>query len=876
MKSQELREGFLSYFEKNGHTRVASSSLVPANDPTLFFVNAGMVQFKDLFLGNEKRDYKRATTSQKCMRVSGKHNDLENVGHTPRHHTFFEMLGNFSFGNYFKKEAIAFGWEYLTKVVGLPKEQLYITVFDDDDEAAKLWKKHVNKSRIYRMGEKDNFWAMGETGPCGPCSEIHFDRAPTGKVELDDFESDRFTEIWNLVFMQFNRTADGKLTKLAKPSIDTGMGLERLASIIEGVDGNYETDLFMPVISELSKICGKKYGAVYSDDARDDISMRVVADHIRAMTFLISDGVQPSNEGRGYVLRRIIRRAARHGKMLGIDNIFFTPLAHIVIDTMGSSYPELVQHREFIEKVITNEEEKFNETLEKGLDLLDRSFQDLKKKGMTVLPGDEVFKLYDTFGFPKDLTSDIAVDAGFTIDHEGFESCMNAQRERARSAWKGSGEEAVSGIYKELGKDGIRTDFLGYDQLSSEAKILSIIKDGKSLPKASAGESVSFVVDQTPFYGESGGQVGDTGMVVGDGLEVGVSDTTRPMNDLFVHHGCMAKGELNVGDVVTLAVDEGRRDDIRRNHTSTHIVHHALREILGEHVKQSGSIVTPDRFRFDFSHFSALTREEILEIEKSANRIVRANLPVTTEVLSYEEAVNKGALAFFGEKYGGTVRMVSVGNYSCELCGGTHVNRSGDIGIIKIVGESSIASGVRRLEAVTGRGAEEYLNQIEDDRQGVADLLKSSPDESKGKLEKLIGENRKLKKDLEKARSKMLIGKSSESSDDIESIGDIKYSASLVEGAAAKDLRTLADNLKAKVKSGVVLLATEANDKTSLIVVVTKDLTDRYQAGALLKEMVALIGGTGGGRPDMAQGGGPVVGQFDLLKNKLRDLIKEG
>lgn len=874
MKSAELREGFLKYFEKNGHTRVASSSLVPEADPTLFFTNAGMVPFKDVFLGNEKRGYTRATSSQKCMRVSGKHNDLENVGHTPRHHTFFEMLGNFSFGDYFKKEAIAFAWEFLTKSLGLPKDRLYITVFEDDDEAGKLWKKHVDKSKIFKMGEKDNFWAMGDTGPCGPCSEILFDRQPTGHVDASDFEDDRFVEVWNLVFMQFNRTSSGGLEKLAKPSIDTGMGLERLAAIVEDVPGNYETDLFMPVVAELEKLCRKKYSSNYSIDAAGDVSMRVIADHIRAMAFLIGDGVQPSNEGRGYVLRRIIRRAARHGKLLKIEKPFFVPLAHLIIDTMGASYPALIQHRDFIEKVIANEEERFGETLEKGLEMLDGAFARLAKKGVGVLPGDEVFKLFDTYGFPKDLTADIAEDAGFTIDHAGFEKCMAGQRERARTAWKGSGEEAVENVYKELSKRGVKSEFAGYERLGLDARVLSIIKDGKVVDGAGENDKISFVADKTPFYGEKGGQIGDTGMAVADNLEVGITDASRPLPDLIVHHGVIVRGSLKKGDNVTLAVDAERRADISRNHTATHILHRALRGVLGEHVKQSGSLVAPERLRFDFSHFSALTGGEIAEVEADANRVIRMNLPVVVEELPYKEAVSRGAVAFFGEKYGETVRMVGVGDYSCELCGGVHVGATGEIGMLKITGEGSVAAGIRRIEAVTGKGVEAYIKRMEDERASLAALFKASEEDVYSRAEKLVQENKRLQKELQSSREKLFSGKPADVESEVETVGQVKLLARFVDGADPKELRSLSDNLKPRVGRGVVMLVTEAGSKTSILIAVTKDLSQKLQAGTLMKELVSSIGGTGGGRPEMAQGGAGVVGKYEDLKGKLSDILK--
>lgn len=863
MKASELRESFLKYFEKNKHKRVASSSLVPANDPTLFFTNAGMVQFKNVFLGDEKRDYKRATTSQKCMRVSGKHNDLENVGHTPRHHTFFEMLGNFSFGDYFKKDAIAYGWEYLTKEVGLEKDRLYITIFETDDEAEKLWKKHVSADRIYRLGEKDNFWAMGETGPCGPCSEIHYDMNPSGPVKAEDFENDRFMEVWNLVFMQFNRSSDGRMVTLAKPSIDTGMGLERLAAVVEGVHGNYETDLFLPIIRDLEKICGRKYTSKYTIDAGNDVSMRVVADHIRAMVFLIGDGVQPSNEGRGYVLRRIIRRAARHGKLLKIDKPFFVPLAHIVIDLMGASYPELIQHKSFIEKVVANEEERFGETLEKGLDILDSKFRGLKERGADMLPGKDVFTLYDTYGFPKDLTEDIASDAGFKIDESGFEKFMNEQRERARSAWKGSGEEAVADIYKDLNKKGVETHFVGYDKLSSDSKIIAIIKDGREVDSAQKGDDVSFIVDVTPFYGESGGQVGDIGMAVNEEIEVSIDDATRPLPSMIAHHGRVEKGEVKKGDQLALAVDAERRKDTMRNHTATHILHRALREILGEHVKQSGSYVAPDRLRFDFSHFQGLTPEELEEVETDANRIIRENMEVKIEELPYKEAIDRGAIAFFGDKYGDTVRTITVGDYSCELCGGTHVGRTGDIGMVKIVSETSVAAGIRRLEAVTGKGVEKYFKDLEKEYQQ--------------RTEKLTTEKKKLQKEIEKLRTQLFSGKSADVEDKIEVVEGVNVLAKAVEGAAPKEQRSLAESMKSKFGSGVFIVSSTTGSKTSICAMVSKDVLSKISANDVIKEIVEPHGGTGGGRSDMAQGGvsGAKISESEMRKKAMEVLLKK-
>lgn len=857
MKAKDIRERFLKYFEENGHKRLPSSPLVPQNDPTLFFTNAGMVQFKDTFLGLEKRGYKRATTSQKCMRVSGKHNDLEQVGLTQRHHTFFEMLGNFSFGDYFKKEAIAFGWEFLTKTVGIPADRLCVTVFEDDDEAERLWLKHVTKDRIFRLGEKDNFWAMGETGPCGPCSEIHFDKNPSGKVTKKDLESDRFMEVWNLVFMQFERGADGKKKPLAKPSIDTGMGLERLAAVMQGVEGNYETDLFAPIIARIEQVTGRKYGKRYINSPTD-FSIRVIADHIRATSFLIGDGVQPSNEGRGYVLRRIIRRVIRHGKLLGQEKPFFAPIAHVVIDEMGSAYPELIQHRAFIEKVITNEEERFYQTLSTGLDILNCAFEDLKKKNQKVLPGDVVFKLYDTYGFPKDLTTDIALENGVTIDDAGFEKLMGEQREKARSAWKGSGEENVDAAYKELQKNEVETKFVGYEKETCEAKVLAVMGEGKN---------IKFVTDKTPFYGESGGQIGDTGVAVADGIEITITNTKKPLPNVIIHEGIAESGALKIGQKITLAVDSEKRADIKRNHTATHLLHKALRSTLGEHVKQAGSYVSPDRLRFDFSHFQALTEGELQEIEHDVNEHIRKNLPVKVTELSYDEAVKRGALAFFGEKYGANVRLVEAEGYSMELCGGTHVSQTGDIGMIKIIGESSVAAGVRRIEAVTGRGVEEYFGNIEKQLKSVAQELKVGVNDVPARISKLVDRVRQLEKEIEKSQT-------SKSDADIEEICGVKTIISRTECPNVNIMRSLSDQYKQKVGSGVVILAAVINEKVSIIVSVTSDLTSKFKAGEIVKKLSTIVSGTGGGRPDMAQGGGTDISKIDDLIKEAKDLIK--
>ncbi|MBI2341882.1 MAG: alanine--tRNA ligase, partial [Deltaproteobacteria bacterium] len=762
--------------------------------------------------------------------------------------------------------------------------------------------KHVSKDRIFRLGEKDNFWAMGETGPCGPCSEIHYDRNPSGKVAKKDLESSRFMEVWNLVFMQFERDGKGRMKKLAKPSIDTGMGLERLAAVVGGVEGNYETDLFKPIIGKIEEITGKRYERNYSDSmsflrkqessvAREipafagtttatDFSIRVIADHISAGTFLVGDGVQPSNEGRGYVLRRIIRRAIRHGKMLGLDKPFFAPIAHVVIDEMGSAYPELIQHRAFIEKVITNEEERFYSTLSTGLEILDAAFAEIKKKNQKVIPGEIVFKLYDTYGFPKDLTRDVAAEQGFTIDDSGFEKSMSVQREKARAAWKGSGEEHVDAEYKELQKKGIKTKFVAYEKETCEGRVLAIVAPPPS-PSPSRGEgkgegdsAIQFITDSTSFYGESGGQIGDTGVAVGDGVEITVTGAKKPLLDLIVHEGIVEKGELKKGQKLTLAVDSERRADIKRNHTATHLLHKALRATLGEHVKQAGSYVAPDSFRFDFSHFQSLKEDEIKDIEAQVNNIIRKNLSVTVSELSYDDAVKRGALAFFGEKYGAKVRLVEVEGYSMELCGGTHVGRTGDIGMLKILdigmlkilSESSVAAGVRRIEAVTGRGVEEYFANLEAQLKSAAQELKSGVNEVPSRISKLLERLKQLEKQLES-------GQTSKADAKIEDINGTKIICSRVECPNINIMRALSDQYKQKIGSGVVVLGSVINERVSLIVSVTKDLTQKYNAGDIVKKLSALVGGTGGGRPDMAQGGGAEISMLDEALAAAKSLI---
>lgn len=865
MKSSEIRETFLKYFEKNGHERVKSASLVPANDPTLFFTNAGMVQFKDVFTGAEARPYKRACSSQKCMRVSGKHNDLENVGHTPRHHTFFEMLGNFSFGDYFKKDAIAFSWEFLTKQMGLDGKKMYVTVFREDDEAEKLWLKHVSKEKIFRLDEKDNFWAMGDTGPCGPCSEILWDFG-SGPVKKEDLDSDRFMEIWNLVFMQFERFANGEMKPLARPSIDTGMGLERLSAVMEGVKSNWETDLFVPIITKAGEILGHKP----HESADVDIALRVIADHIRGSVFLIGDGVLPSNEGRGYVLRRIMRRAIRYGKRLGRDNPFLSKLVSVVVDEMGSAYPELVTHEKFIEKVVTAEEERFYATLGKGLDLLMDEIRGTKSK---VISGSVAFKLYDTFGFPLDVTQMIAAENNFSVDEKGFESEMSKQRERARASWKGSGEESVSGVFKQIAQKGIKSEFVGYEHETAEASILAIIEKGMMVDSAKEGSDVEFITDVTPFYGESGGQVGDVGLCVAAGLEVEVVATKRPLPNLISHQAKVKRGTLKEGLKVVLAIDDERRSDTRANHTATHLLHKALREVLGEHVKQAGSLVEAGRLRFDFSHFQAMTKDEIREVERNVNDAIRKNFQVTTRELSYDEAVKEGALAFFGEKYGDRVRMIDISGFSRELCGGTHVKATGDIGMLKIISESSVAAGVRRIEAVTGRSAAEFIEDLEDEILGLSQFLKVGPGEIKGRVEKLVGEISRLEREVKKARSQ-----------GAESAGDILSQAKDINGMKVLAVRVdapdrtvqseWAEKYRDKLGNSVIVLISTIDEKVSIVVAVAKSLTPKVHAGKIVQALSEVVGGKGGGRPDFAQGGGSDVSKIEEALGKVKQLVR--
>jgi len=872
----EIRESFIQFFEGKGHTQVASSSLIPRDDPTLLFTNAGMVQFKNAFLGLENRGYTRAVSCQKCARAGGKHNDLENVGLTARHHTFFEMLGNFSFGDYFKEEAISWAWEYLIDVVGLPKDKLWVTIFENDDEAFQIWheKMKVPKERIVRMGEKSNFWMMGETGPCGPCSEILYDQGEgtgCGRPDCDvNCDCDRHLEIWNNVFTQFDRDESGKLTPLPKPNIDTGMGLERLAAVIQGVKSNYDTDLFQPIIRFVEKISGK----TYKENEDNDISIRVIADHSRAVTFLIGDGIMPSNEGRGYVLRRILRRAARHGKMLGIGKPFLNEAALVVIDMMKNTYPDLADKASYIAKMILNEEQRFMETLDAGLRILQEETSALKAAGKSVLPGAQVFKLYDTFGFPTDLTADIIKRDGLILDQEGFEDEMERQRERARVAWKGSGEEAVAECYLKISSGGVATDFCGYDGLAqNDANVSAIFVDGQAAESAREGQKAEIVLDKTPFYGESGGQAGDTGYLEGQDFHFIVEETKKPLDKFFVHKGFVRSGEIRIGAKARPVVDSERRKAIAANHSGTHLLQAALKAVLGDHIKQSGSLVNASRLRFDFTHFSKISEEEVLRVETIVNDMIRKNLSVQTDVCALEDALKTGATAVFDEKYGATVRIVKMGDMSMELCGGTHVDRTGDIGLFKITHESAIAAGVRRIEAVTGRESVAHVQQTEEELKRTALLFKAGVSEVYERTEKMLKNIRDLEKEVETLKGKLAARDSADLISRAKEINGVKTLTAEVAISDAKTLRDFADKLRDKLGSGVILLGSQSEDKALLLCMVTKDLTDRFHAGNIVKELAPIVGGKGGGRPDMAQAGGTNPQNLGKIFSELEKIL---
>ncbi|RII30920.1 MAG: alanine--tRNA ligase [Geobacter sp.] len=858
MTSNEIRARFLKFFADRGHTIVASSGIIPKNDPTLMFANAGMNQFKDCFLGLEKRDYTRACSSQKCVRAGGKHNDLENVGRTARHHTFFEMLGNFSFGDYFKKEAIAFAWEFLTKDLGLDKSRLYVSVYTDDDEAADIWhlQEGIPRERIFRFGEKDNFWSMGDTGPCGPCTEIFYDQgaevgcdSPNCTVGCD---CDRYMEIWNNVFMQYDRSADGTLTPLPKPSVDTGMGLERVSAVMQGVSTNYDTDLLQGIIRHVETLSGKRY----RENDKDDVSMRVIADHARAVTFLICDGALPSNEGRGYVLRRIMRRAARHAKMLGFAEPMLYHMVDAVRDMMGEAYPDLLEREAYIKKVVLAEEQRFAETLDRGLAILNDEVATLRGAGKRIIPGDVLFKLYDTFGFPTDLTADIVESEGFAIDEAGFEACMEKQREQAREHWKGSGEEGIAQVYKELHNRGISSAFVGYDEMSVYSQVTAIVRGGIEVAAAAAGDTVEVVTEITPFYGESGGQKGDSGTISTGNAHLEVLSASRPYPDLIVHHAVVREGQLNKGDVADLKVDVPSRKATGRNHTATHLLQTALRQVLGEHVKQAGSLVAPDRLRFDFTHFSAMTATEIRQVEDLVNGFIMANGQVTTTQMGINEAIEAGATALFDEKYGDTVRVVRVGDVSMELCGGTHMRAAGDIGFFKIISETGIAAGVRRIEALTGTGAISFVQQMEDEQRALAALLKAEGGNPLDRLEKLMAKQKELQREIESLNGKLNAAASGDLLSKAIEINGMKLLAIEVQVEDVKALRDLSDTLKDRIGEGVIVLGAAIAGKANLLVAVTKGVSANFRAGDIIKKLAPMIGGSGGGKPELAQAGG--------------------
>jgi alanyl-tRNA synthetase len=863
----EIRSAFLNYFAKNGHEIVPSSPLVPRNDPTLMFTNAGMVQFKNVFTGVEKRPYQRATTSQKCVRAGGKHNDLDNVGYTARHHTFFEMLGNFSFGDYFKDRAIELAWNLVTKEFGLPKDKLTATVYVDDDEAFGLWKKIAGlpESRILRIAGSDNFWAMGDTGPCGPCSEIfydHGDKIPGGPPGSPDADGDRFIEIWNLVFMQYEQLPTGERVNLPKPSIDTGAGLERVAAVLQGKHDNYDIDLFVALIRTIAEFTGA------APDGPQKASLRVIADHLRASSFLIADGVLPSNEGRGYVLRRIMRRAMRHAQLLGAREPLMWQLVPSLVREMGQAYSELVRAQPLITETLKLEETRFRKTLERGLSILEEKSGSLKKGDM--FDGETAFTLYDTYGFPLDLTQDALRSRGIGVDLASFDDAMQRQREKARASWAGSGEAATEAIWFPLREKQGATEFLGYETETAEAVVATLVKDGKEVASLHTGDTGAVVLNQTPFYGESGGQVGDTGVMIGDGIRFRVTDTQKKAGDLFVHLGTLEQGTLKPGATLSLQVDHGRRSAIRANHSATHLLHEALRQVLGDHIAQRGSLVAPDRLRFDFAHPKAISAEELRRVEDIANDVVLENSEITTRLMGLEDARASGARALFGEKYGDEVRVVSMGasggnamGWSVELCGGTHARRTGDIGMISVLGESAVSSGVRRIEALTGNTARHHVNSSIQTAKAAAAEMRTSLDDLPARVASLLEERKKLERDLSDARKKLAMGdgaaSGSRESDAVRHIGDIKFLGRAIEGVDVKDLKSLVDAGKKQIGQGVVAIVGVTEDgKAGVVVGVTSDLTARFNAVDLVRKGSEVLGGKGGGgRPDMAQAGGP-------------------
>jgi len=870
--SKEIREKFLTYFYERGHTIVPSSSLVPDRDPTILFVNAGMVQFKNVFTGIEKRDYKRATSSQKCVRAGGKHNDFENVGKTLRHHTFFEMLGNFSFGDYFKKEAIPFAWEFLTRVLNLDKKRLWITIYKDDDEAEKIWRSiDIPAERIIRLGEKDNFWSMGDEGPCGPCSEIHYDmgegvgcKRPTCQVGCD---CDRFLEVWNLVFMEFERSRDGEMKRLPHPSIDTGMGLERVSSILQGKIGNYETDLFRPIIKRLEDIAG----CIYGEDLRSDIAMRVIADHIRGATFIINDGVMPSKDGRGYVLRRIIRRALRYGKKLGIEKEFLYNLSGVVVDIMSDTYPDIKQNHPYIIRVLKGEEERFLETLSVGMRLYDEIAKTLKEKGENTIPGELVYKLYDTYGFPLDITQEMAAEDSLSVDVSGFQNALKEQKERSRGASKTIRDEMGDG-YAEVLKADAKNLFVGYETLESEGKIIGIVKDDLLAEEITEGEEGEIFFDNTPFYAESGGQTDDEGFAESETGRAEVLEVKKIKANLFSHRIKMITGSFRTGDGVRLIVDKEKRKSVSKNHTATHLLHYALRQVLGDHVKQSGSLVEKDRFRFDFSHFQAMDDAEITKVEDIVNDKIMECTNIIIEEKTKDDAIKEGATALFEEKYGETVRVVRIGDYSAELCGGTHVKNTGEIGSFYIVSESSLAYGVRRIEAVTGKSAINHNRRIADILNGISKLTNSETGRIRERIEGIIEDLQKKEKELERFKKDIITGKIDAAIDGAFEHEGIKVVTMLVEQAKAEDLRKITDIIRSRLKSCIAVVGSREDTKGLVVVAVSKDIQNKYNAGKIIKGIAEKYNGKGGGGPLIAQGGVPGEMIGEAVKS-VRDML---
>ncbi|MED5579532.1 MAG: alanine--tRNA ligase [Nitrospinota bacterium] len=878
MTGNQIRSAFLDFFSNKNHQLIRSSSLIPLSDPTLLFTNAGMVQFKDVFTGIDKRNYNRATTSQKCLRVSGKHNDLENVGRTARHHTFFEMLGNFSFGDYFKESAIEFAWEFLVGRLGLDSERIWVTVFLEDDEAEEIWSKKIGvpSERIVRMGEKDNFWSMGETGPCGPCSELIFDQGPElhGSPPGTDDDGDRFLELWNLVFMQYDRDSDGNLNLLPKPSVDTGMGLERLVSILQGENSNFHTDLLMPVI----KFSEDKTGIRYEESESDtDVSFRVIADHSRAISFLICDGIMPSNEGRGYVLRKIARRAMRHARVLGIKDPFLSETASVLSETMGSAYPELRENLNYISKISIVEEERFSKTLAQGQPRMDELCDKARESDDKIIPGEEVFTLLDTYGYPLDLAIETSLSKGLKIGQESFDMAMNNQRERARSFWKGSGELAVDAIWKKLEGAIGNIDFQGYSKLSIPSKVLTIVKDSVELKEAESGLEVDILINPSPFYAESGGQEGDQGRIEWDSGSAIVLDTKKPSTNLNVIRILIERGELLPSQEILTKVDDLRRTKLSVNHTATHLLQYALREVLGDHVKQAGSHLFPDRLRFDFTHFASLSEYEREQVEDIVNQFIMQNREVVTREMSLDDALSIGATALFGERYGDDVRVVSIGDFSTELCGGTHVNNTGRIGLFRILQESSVASGVRRIEALAGVSA--LLNSRVEQRKlhEIRQVLKSGPDEEVNRVEELLERSKNLEKELSTVRSRESTTELENQIENHEEIDGVRFVAIRHDGVDSKEIRRLIDVGKSKIKSGVIIIISVLEGKISVAVGVTKDTLDRVHAGKLVGKIASSLGGKGGGRPDFAQaGGGKDIEKIDEVLSSISTLIHDG